>query len=109
MFYCYSLRLGLLRFHPKSHAKKYIVVPSGSSPNNWHKIGRHTFNMPSSVIRYYHYYPGEQRLRITYTSGAIYDYLGVPADVYTAMKEFQSKGTFLNRQIKGHYPFKKVS
>jgi KTSC domain len=64
--------------------------------------------MPSSVIRSYQYYPGEQRLRITYLSGAMYDYLGVPAEVYAAMNAYQSKGTFLNREIKGHYPFKKV-
>jgi KTSC domain len=65
--------------------------------------------MPSSVIRYYHYYPDEQRLRVTYLSGAVYDYLGVPAGVYAAMKAYQSKGTFLNREIKGHYPFQKIS
>ena len=64
--------------------------------------------MPSSVIRSYQYDPDLQRLRITYISGAVYDYTGVPADVYTAMKAFQSKGTFLNRQIKGRYPFKRV-
>lgn len=64
--------------------------------------------MPSSVIRYYHYHPDEQRLRVTYTSGAVYDYLGVPAEVYADFKAYQSKGTFLNRRIKGHYPFQKV-
>jgi hypothetical protein len=37
----------------------------------------------------------------------VYDYLGVPAEVYTAMKAYQWKGTFLNREIKGHYPFQK--
>jgi len=64
--------------------------------------------MPSSVIRSYHYYSDEQRLRITYNSGAIYDYLEVPPEVYAAMKAYQSKGTFLNRKIKGRYSFQKV-
>ena len=64
--------------------------------------------MPSTVIRSYHYHSGEQRLRITYTSGAVYDYLGVPAEVYAAMKAYQSKGAYLNREIKGHYPFQKI-
>jgi hypothetical protein len=64
--------------------------------------------MPSSVIRSYHYDSNRQRLRITYLSGAIYEYEGVPPEVYQAMKAHQSKGTFLNREIKGHYPFVKV-
>ena len=64
--------------------------------------------MPSSVIRSYKYYPDEQRLRVIYISGAVYDYMGVPAGVYAAMKAYQSKGAFLNREIKGHYPFEKV-
>ncbi len=65
--------------------------------------------MPSSVIRSYRYQPEEKRLRIIYNSGAIYDYLGVPTEVYAAMKAFPSKGTFLNQQIKGHYSFRKLS
>jgi hypothetical protein len=65
--------------------------------------------MPSSVIRSYQYNPELQRLRITYLSGAIYEYTGVPPKVYQAMKAYQSKGTFLNREIKGRYPFEKVN
>jgi KTSC domain-containing protein len=65
--------------------------------------------MPSSVIQSYQYYYADQRLRITYLSGAIYDYLDVPAMVYEAMKAYQSKGRFLNREIKGRYSFVKVS
>jgi len=64
--------------------------------------------MPSTVIQSYHYHQAEQRLRITYRSGAIYDYLGVPAEVYAAMKARQSKGNFLNTEIKGRYPFQKI-
>ena len=64
--------------------------------------------MPSTVIRSYQYDPDLQRLRITYISGAVYDYTGVPNDVYADMKAYQSKGTFLNQRIKGHYPYKKV-
>lgn len=74
----------------------------------WYNIGLRIRKMPSTVIRSYHYHPGEQRLRIIYNSGAIYDYLDVPAKVYAAMKAFQSKGTFLNRQIKGRYRFQKI-
>jgi hypothetical protein len=64
--------------------------------------------MPSTVIHSYRYFSDEQRLRVTYVSGAVYDYLGVPIEVYAAMKAYQAKGTFLNREIKGRYPFQKV-
>ena len=47
-------------------------------------------------------------LRIVFVSGMVYDYRNVPEDVYRAMKSASSKGTFLNRFIKGRYPFKKV-
>jgi KTSC domain len=85
----------------------YRLVPAIPA-TTWHRFGQHTSDMPSSVIRSYQYHPGEQRLRIIYISGAVYDYLGVPAEVYAAMKAYQSKGTFLNREIKGRYPFQKV-
>jgi hypothetical protein len=75
----------------------------------WHKIGPHKPEMPSSVIRSYQYHSREQRLRITYVSGAVYDYLGVPAEAYAAMNAYPSKGTFLNREIKGRYPFERVA
>jgi hypothetical protein len=73
----------------------------------WHKIGL-PIDMPSAVIRSYLYYPEDQRLRVAYVSGAVYDYFDVPAEVYAAMKTFQSKDAFLNRQIKGRYAFEKV-
>ena len=64
--------------------------------------------MPSSVVRNISYDAGHQRLRIVYVSGNVYDYYHVPAEVYEAMKGAGSKGEFLNREIKGHYGFKRV-
>ena len=64
--------------------------------------------MPSTVIQSYRYLTDERRLRITYLSGAVYDYIDVPPEVYAEMKATLSKGTFLNKQIKGHYSFEKV-
>lgn len=65
--------------------------------------------MPSSVIRRYEYFPEAEILRITYTSGAVYDYYGVPLEVYKAFRTAFSKGIFLNHQIKPHYPYEKIS
>jgi KTSC domain len=65
-------------------------------------------DMPSSVIKAMDYDPALRVLRITYVSGKIYDYLGVPSKVMEEMKRASSKGIFLNRRIKGHYPFNYV-
>lgn len=49
-----------------------------------------------------------ETLRIVYVSGMVYDYKNVPWEVYQAMKTSGSKGTFLNRFIKGNFEFEKV-
>jgi hypothetical protein len=64
--------------------------------------------MPSSVVRNISYEVSARRLRIVYVSGNAYDYFDVPEKVYEAMKLANSKGEFLNRQIKGHYGFVRV-
>jgi len=64
--------------------------------------------MPSSVIAAMHYDPGSATLRIIYVSGMVYDYKNVPEKIYKAMKSAGSKGTYLNRYIKGNYEFEKV-
>ncbi|WP_343674277.1 KTSC domain-containing protein [Chitinophaga sp.] len=64
--------------------------------------------MPSSVISYMTYDPASHRLRVHFLSGAVYDYIDVPEEVYRQMKSAKSKGTFLNRRIKGKYSFDKI-
>jgi len=65
--------------------------------------------MPSSVISHIKYFADKQVLRITYVSGMMYDYLHVPENIYNDMRNAFSKGTFLNKFIKGHYEFEKVN
>lgn len=64
--------------------------------------------MPSTVIRSYKYNALSSTLQITFVSGAIYNYLQVPLDVYLQMKDAFSKGTFFNQQIKDRYDFVKI-
>lgn len=64
--------------------------------------------MPSSVIATFSYDPGTHTLRVVFLSGMIYDYLDVPENVYLDMKSSRSKGIFLNKHIKGHFPFRKI-
>ena len=64
--------------------------------------------MPSSVILNYEYDPDKETLRVRFVSGLLYEYKDVPASIYKAMKKALSKGTYLNRFIKGHYDFEKI-
>jgi hypothetical protein len=64
--------------------------------------------MPSTVVAHSHYDEVTATLRITYVSGAVYDYKDVPKQVYDDMKSSGSKGIFLNLHIKGHYAFEQV-
>jgi hypothetical protein len=64
--------------------------------------------MPSSVVARMNYDAPSSTLRIVYVSGMVYDYKNVPPEVYEAMRTSDSKGSYLNRNIKGHYKFKKI-
>jgi hypothetical protein len=65
--------------------------------------------MPSTVVAHMDYYPESSTLRVTYTSGAKYDYINVPANVYEEMKQARSKGEYLNKVIKPHYACRKLT
>lgn len=66
------------------------------------------FFMPSSVVSAIRYDIASATLRIIYVSGTIYDYKNVPEEIYVAMKTSGSKGTYLNKYIKGNYRFEKI-
>jgi hypothetical protein len=65
-------------------------------------------HMPSSVVNNYKYFPETEILRIIYQSGAVYDYLKVPQEVFDRFKTVQSKGRFLNYVIKPKFKYKKI-
>ncbi len=61
--------------------------------------------MPSSVIASMKYDRPSRTLRIIFRSGRVYDYFGVPLNVYRNMRKADSKGRYLNKHIKGTYEF----
>ena len=67
-----------------------------------------SFLMPSSVIESMQYDPVSTTLRVVFVSGIVYDYKKVPLEVYQAMKNAVSKGSYLNKYIKGNYDYKKL-
>jgi KTSC domain-containing protein len=64
--------------------------------------------MPSSVVAHIEYYSRSSTLRVIYVSGMIYEYKNVPEQVYSQMQNAFAKGVFLNKHIKGKYPFEKI-
>ncbi|HEY0441234.1 MAG TPA: KTSC domain-containing protein [Xanthobacteraceae bacterium] len=64
--------------------------------------------MPSSVIRGFEYDPGKRQLQITFVSGRVYAYEGVPPRTYAAFAAAPSKGSFFNHHIRDHYRFREI-
>ncbi|WP_076447757.1 KTSC domain-containing protein [Chryseobacterium sp. RU37D] len=64
--------------------------------------------MPSSVVNNYIYFPETEILRIIYQSGAVYDYLKIPAEIFEKFRSVRSKGRFLNYAIKPKFKYKKI-
>ncbi|MBD1573955.1 KTSC domain-containing protein [Vibrio sp. S17_S38] len=50
-----------------------------------------------------------QVLDIKFQDSLIYRYNHVPSDIFESFKTSESKGTFLNKEIKGTYPYIKLS
>ncbi len=48
-------------------------------------------------------------LRITYRDGGTYDYFDVPGTIWYRIRQVKSPGRFIDRNIKGVYPFEKVA
>jgi hypothetical protein len=65
--------------------------------------------VPSTVIAETSYDPEASIMFLKFTTGIIYAYENVPAQVYEELKRSRSKGNFLNTRIKGHYSYKKIS
>jgi hypothetical protein len=64
--------------------------------------------MPSSVISFFKYDAIKKILKIVYVSGAVYNYLNVPDNVYNQFTRAKSKGTYLNKHIKGMFAYEKI-
>ncbi|GFE59620.1 KTSC domain-containing protein [Geobacter sp. AOG2] len=62
----------------------------------------------SSNIRAIGYDPDSQTLEIEFNHGSVYQYTGVPEHEYESMMNADSKGQYLNANIKGRYPFIKL-
>lgn len=64
--------------------------------------------MPSSVIRRFSYDEPHRRLRVTFTSGDVYDYEAVAPEVVAEFRAAFSKGRFFGPNIRDRYACRRV-
>lgn len=65
--------------------------------------------MPSSVVQTITYEIDHARLTVTFTTGRVYEYYLVPAEVAVSFKSAASKGAFFNAYIRDHYAFREIT
>ena len=59
-------------------------------------------------MTYVHYDEDPAELDVTFASGKIYRYAGVPLATYVGLLEADSKGEFFNENIKDVFPYVEV-
>lgn len=57
----------------------------------------------SGVLHSIGYDSSSGRLQVAFNSGSVYEYEGVPAEVYAEMRDAYSMGSFYSRNIRGQY------
>ena len=62
----------------------------------------------SSNIHAIGYDDDSQTLEVEFNNGSVYQYAGVPQGEYEALMNADSKGKYLNANIKGRYTFVKL-
>ncbi|KER07065.1 Lysine--tRNA ligase protein [Marine Group I thaumarchaeote SCGC AAA799-E16] len=65
-------------------------------------------SVSSSNIRSIGYDPDSETLEIEFHSGGIYQYFGVPSNVYDALMSASSHGGFFAANVKDNYRWQKI-
>lgn len=60
--------------------------------------------LDSSSLASAGYDPSRRVMEVEFLNGGVYEYAGLPEEVYRDFLAADSKGAFLNRVIKGTYP-----
>ena len=63
----------------------------------------------SSAFRSVGYDPTTQTLELEFRDGRLYQFFGVPEEVYREFREAPSLGGYFQRRIRMGYPFSKVA
>ena len=62
----------------------------------------------SSNIEQIGYNEGSEVLYVKYKSGKVYAYDKVPKNIYEGLEKAESKGSYMNSQVKGKFSFKTI-
>ena len=62
----------------------------------------------STTMKSVGYEAGGRVLEIEFDSGAVYQYLGVPASIHEELMAAESKGQYFNSEIRDTYPYVQV-
>jgi len=65
--------------------------------------GMRRTEVESTTLRSAGYAPSQRILELEFTSGAVYQYLEVPAAIYQRLMEADSKGAYFNHEIRDDY------
>lgn len=49
------------------------------------------------------YHPDSKTMMVEYRNGRVYEYRGVPKEIYSQAKDAESVGSYISRQVKGRY------
>jgi len=66
-------------------------------------------SVDSTTMRSVGYDARSRILEIEFDSGAVYQYVGVPARIYEELRRAESKGRYFNNEIRDCYPYVEVS
>ena len=69
----------------------------------------HTTAIESTTLTAVAYDATRQVLWLEFRSHAVYRYYDVPASVYHALLEADSKGAYFNRSIRDRFPYQRVT
>lgn len=65
--------------------------------------------MPSTAIANIEYDRARERLKVTFVTGRIYEYVDVPCEVAASFQSAFSKGAFFNSYIRDRYDFREIT
>ena len=63
----------------------------------------------STAVDWFEHHPETDTLESQYVGGAVYRYVDVPPDVVVELRVAESKGTFVNLEIKPDYDYVRIS
>jgi KTSC domain-containing protein len=63
----------------------------------------------STAIRAIRYDAERQRLVVRFIDGDEYAFVGVPGEVHRSFADAESKGRFFAEEVRGHYPYNKLT